>query len=98
MKGNKNIIALFTAPHRIDLIESSISTLRNDYVLVEYIYCGICGGDYSVYCGNRQSYPISLGHEFVAKVLSVSKSVTNISPGQYVVSDLNYRCGNVTIV
>ena len=60
MKGNKNIIALFTAPHRIDLIESSISTLRNDYVLVEYIYCGICGGDYSVYCGNRQSYPISL--------------------------------------
>lgn len=93
MKDNKNIIAFFTAPHRIELIEGSIPTLRDDYVLVEYIYCGICGGDYSVYRGNRQSYPVSLGHEFVAKVICVGELVTNIRRGQYVVSDFNYRCG-----
>lgn len=93
MKDTKNIIALFTAPHRIELVEGSIPTLRDNYVFVEYLFCGICGGDYSVYCGNRQLYPVSLGHEFVAKVISVGRSVINIRPGQYVVSDFNYRCG-----
>lgn len=93
MMDNKNVIAVFTGPYKIELIEKLIPPLQDDYVFVEYLYCGICGGDYSVYCGYRKSYPISLGHEFVAKVISVGKQVSNFHPGQYVVSDFNFRCG-----
>lgn len=92
MKDCENIVAMFTESHKIELIRDSIPTTQDGYVCVEYLYCGICGGDYSVYRGHRQSYPISLGHEFVARVISVGKSVPNIFPGQYVVSDFNYRC------
>lgn len=92
MEDNVNIIAMFTEPYEVKLVKSSTSATQEEYVYIEYLYCGICGGDYSVYRGYRQSYPISLGHEFVARVLSVGKSVANIYPGQYVVSDLNYRC------
>lgn len=93
---NKNVIALFTKPHKIELFWHSISIPHAEYVCVEYLYCGICGGDYSVYCGYRSTYPMSLGHEFVARVISVGKSVTNIHPGQYVVSDFNFRCKECT--
>ena len=93
MKDSKNIIAYFTGPQKVELIEDSMPKLQDDFVCVEFIYCGICGGDYSVYCGYRHSFPISLGHEFVAKVLSVGKEVTSIQPEQYVISDFNYRCG-----
>lgn len=92
MNNSENIIALFTEPHKVELIRDSISITQAEYVCVEYLYCGICGGDYSVYCGYRQAYPVSLGHEFVAKVVSVGRSVTNIHPEQYVVSDFNFRC------
>lgn len=87
-----NIIAMFTEPHRIELARNPLPAPMEDYVCVEYLYCGICGGDYSVYCGYRQTYPLSLGHEFIAKVVAVGKSVTNLHPGQYVVSDFNFRC------
>lgn len=92
MSNNENTIALFTEPFKVNLVRSPLSIPKDDYVCVEYLYCGICGGDYSVYCGYRQKFPISLGHEFVAKVVSVGKLVKNIYPGQYVVSDFNYRC------
>lgn len=68
-------------------------TPEQDYVLVQYLFCGICGGDYSTYIGRRNTYPTSLGHEFVAKVIQTGENVKNVSPGQYVISDFNYRCG-----
>lgn len=92
MGDNKNIIAMFTEPNKVKLIKNSMPAVEEEYVHIEYLYCGICGGDYSVYRGYRQSYPVSLGHEFVARVISVGQSVKNIHPGQYVVSDFNYRC------
>ncbi len=67
--------------------------LQSDYVLVKYLYCGICGGDYSTYIGRRTSYPISLGHEFVAEVIKTGQMVKNVYPGQFVISDFNFRCG-----
>lgn len=68
-------------------------SLQSDYVLVKYIYCGICGGDYSTYIGRRISYPVSLGHEFVAEVIRIGECVDNVRPGQFVISDFNFRCG-----
>lgn len=68
-------------------------SLQPDYVLVKYLFCGICGGDYSTYIGRRISYPASLGHEFVAEVIQIGKNVNNVHPGQFVISDFNFRCG-----
>ena len=65
----------------------------NEFVLVKVLFCGICGGDYSCYIGRRNSYPISLGHEFVAKIIEVGNNVTEYKAGDIVVSDLNFRCG-----
>ena len=42
-----------------EIIELS-EHLDPDYVLVKYLFCGICGGDYSTYIGRRAKYPISL--------------------------------------
>lgn len=93
METRKNIVAQFLAPYKISMMESSLPPLLPEYAVIEYLYCGICGGDYSVYLGRRQSYPVSLGHEFVGRIISVGKNVTNLKNGQYVISDLNYRCG-----
>jgi len=91
-----NVIALFTEPYKIELRKETIPIMPPEYVCVEYLYCGICGGDYSVYCGRRDVYPVSLGHEFVAKVIAVGNLVKDIRPGQYVISDFNYRCNECT--
>ena len=60
---------------------------------MKYLFCGICGGDYSTYIGRRAKYPISLGHEFVAEVLQTGSNVNNLYSGQFVISDFNFRCG-----
>lgn len=67
--------------------------LEPDYVLIKYLFCGICGGDYSTYIGRRTTYPISLGHEFVAEILQTGSNVENLYSGQFVISDFNFRCG-----
>lgn len=76
--------------------QSSINELNNlnpNYVRVQFLYCGICGGDYSCFLGRRTSYPYSLGHEFVARIIEVGKNVINFNKDNLVVSDFNYRCG-----
>lgn len=90
---NKNYIAILTEPYKIEITENPMPIIEDGFVLVEYLYCGICGGDYSSYCGYRQKYPISLGHEFVGRIIDISTTVHNLSIGQYVVSDFNFRCG-----
>ena len=64
-----------------------------DYVRVQYLYCGICGGDYSLYLGRKKKYPSTRGHEFIAKVIDIGTDVKDINIGDYVVSDFNFRCG-----
>ena len=65
-----NIVSYLVAPHKF----VNFNTLLPDevpinYVRVKFLFCGICGGDYSRYLGYRKEYPLSLGHEFVAQVL-----------------------------
>lgn len=89
-----NIIALHTAPKTISIIERKLAYPPQGYVCVQYVYCAICGGDYSVYLGRRKAYPFTLGHEFVAQVIDVGKGVQRIQKNDIVVSDFNFRCGN----
>lgn len=89
-----NIVSYLVAPHKF----VNFNTLLPDevpinYVRVKFLFCGICGGDYSRYLGYRKEYPLSLGHEFVAQVLEHNcSSAMGIEIGDFVVSDFNYRC------
>lgn len=90
-----NIISTLVAPHNfINQQKLMQEDIPENYVRVKYLYCGICGGDYSRYLGYRKSYPISLGHEFVAEIIgtNIPEDVL-LNVGDYVVSDFNYRCG-----
>ena len=77
---------------KFQLLRNDLDILPPNYVRVQFLYCGICGGDYSCFLGRRTSYPYSLGHEFVATVIDTGKNVTECSKGDYVISDFNYRC------
>lgn len=81
------------APYTIETIEQNLDKPQTEYVTIQYLYCGICGGDYSVYIGRRNEYPVSLGHEFVGKIIDIGNDVTCFKIGDYVISDYNYRCG-----
>jgi threonine dehydrogenase-like Zn-dependent dehydrogenase len=89
----KNKFCHFTAPQSIEIKEIHLKELDAYNARVRFFYCGICGSDYSIYLGRRNVYPESLGHEFVGEVIQVGSKVNNVKPGEFVVSDFNYRCG-----
>jgi threonine dehydrogenase-like Zn-dependent dehydrogenase len=69
--------------------------LDRDWVRVGFLYCGLCGSDLSKFDGHKDlTYPISLGHEFLAEVIEAGNNVTSVIPGDIVTSDLNFRCGS----
>lgn len=87
-----NNVYLLTAPFTFSKKEIDLSEPEDDFVTLKFLYCGVCGSDYSKYIGRRNKYPVSLGHEFVAQIISIGKNVNRFSIGDYVISDLNYRC------
>lgn len=89
-----NTVYYHTAPYKIEQSTQLLSTPESEFLMVQYLFCGICGGDYSVYCGRRTDYPISLGHEFVAVIVELGINCTEYSIGDFVISDFNYRCNN----
>lgn len=89
----KNRGYILKAKNNIALIEYDLGPPDENSVLVEFLYCSICGGDYSQYIGRRNNYPISLGHEFIARIISCGAQVKSFNIGDYVTTDFNYRCG-----
>lgn len=85
---------MLIAPRKFKTIQLNLSEPKYDYSQVEFLYCGICGGDYSAYIGLRKRYPISLGHEIVARIVKVNPVHPIFNVGDIVVSDFNYRCQN----
>lgn len=90
----KNVVSYLIEPKKFNnKVQVLPDAIPHEYVRVKYLYCGICGGDYSRYMGYRAEYPISLGHEFVAEVIGINCDVeTDYKTGDFVVSDFNYRC------
>jgi threonine dehydrogenase-like Zn-dependent dehydrogenase len=83
-----------TGPHRVEPVSTRLPPLPPRWVRVSFAYCGLCGSDVSRYLGVRAAtYPVSLGHEWVAVVDAVGAEVVEVSPGDVVTSDLNFRCG-----
>ena len=91
-----NNIAVFTGPQTINIESKQVPDILPDYVRIKYLYCGICGGDYSTFLGRRSDYPVSLGHEFVGEIIACGENVHDFYHGQIIISDFNFRCGKCT--
>lgn len=54
-------------------------------VLIQTLYCGVCGSDIPrVFDGDISRLPEAIGHEFSARVVSVGEGVTHVKPGDLV--------------
>lgn len=87
-----NITYFLTAPYTFQKKENVLPEAEDESVTIRFLYCGVCGSDYSKYIGRRGKYPVSLGHEFVAQVVHIGNCVSEFAENDLVVSDLNYRC------
>lgn len=94
MSSILNTVYYHTAPYKIEQSTQLLAAPESEFLMVKYLFCGICGGDYSVYCGRRTQYPVSLGHEFVAVIVESGGYCAEYSIGDIVISDFNYRCNN----
>jgi threonine dehydrogenase-like Zn-dependent dehydrogenase len=82
-------------PHKLARRLREPTNLDSDWVRVRFLYCGLCGSDVRKFEHSQGvTYPMSVGHEFVAEVLEVGDNVTSVTPGDIVTSDLNFRCGS----
>lgn len=90
----ENNVYYLISQKTFQLLRNDLNDINPDYVRVQFLYCGICGGDYSCFLGRRTSYPYTLGHEFVASVVDIGKNVNSFCKGDFVISDFNYRCQN----
>lgn len=88
-----NIIYNLIAPGQFKATRKNLCSLEDGYVRIHLMYCGICGSDFSHFVGNRPiEYPFSLGHEFCGEIIEVSPAHSKYQIGQFVTSDLNFRC------
>lgn len=69
-------------------------------VLAKVSYSGICGTDVEIYKGAKSltkdsvvKYPVRIGHEWSGIVEAVGSEVTDVKPGDRVISDTDYTCG-----
>lgn len=78
----------------ISISELELSPPGADEVLIKIEAAGICHSDLSVVEGNRKRpLPILLGHEAAGVVIETGTNVTDLKPGQRVVTVFLARCG-----
>ncbi len=70
------------------------NSLKDDQVLVEIAYAGICGSDlhnYKTGCWISRS-PSTPGHEFSGKILKIGKKVNSLKVNDHVIADSRVFC------
>lgn len=95
----KRRVAKLVGPKRFEVFEEPIPAIEEDEVLLRILSCGLCQSDMPTYHGESDmvvaedgsyivkpnvDYPVELGHEPVAIVEDVGKSVNGFKPGDYV--------------
>lgn len=77
---NKNMREVVVSENRkLSLIESEIPQIKNDEVLVEVSFSGLCGSDIPrVFHHGAHFYPVTLGHEFSGKIIEVGPKVKHL--------------------
>ncbi|MDH6604803.1 (R,R)-butanediol dehydrogenase/meso-butanediol dehydrogenase/diacetyl reductase [Streptomyces sp. SAI-208] len=98
--------AVWYGARDVRIAEVDIPAPRPGEVLIEVVYCGICGSDLHEYTDGPHAIPVVephpasgamaplvLGHEFCGTVVAVGPSVTGLTSGDRVAVEPNYRCG-----
>lgn len=89
-----NKVYRLSSPFQVSISRERLREPHQDYVRLRFLYCGLCGSDISKYSGrNNIDYPYPIGHEFVARVERLGANVSDLNIGDYVTSDIVWRCG-----
>lgn len=76
---------------RIEEIDKPIIT--GNEMLIEMLYCGLCGSDIIKIFDGKLKKPDIYGHEVVGKVVETGVNVDNFKPGDIVVTAHHIPCG-----
>src|ERR1700730_1523666 len=90
---------------RVETVELALP-LGPGMLEAEVAFCGICGSDVAEYAHGPfairerrhpltgQQPPLTLGHEFSARVVAVGDGVAGVAVGDRVAADACWRCGS----
>jgi len=88
------------SPKDLRWIRIDVPQLRENDVLINVKYCGVCGTDQAIYSGESSFWkeglihtPMTLGHEYSGVISEIGKNVTSVKVGDRVVSDTVVSCG-----
>jgi len=88
---------VLTGTKQFEMQDVTTPTVKDDEVLVNTGYAGLCGTDRALYAGLPGSAdavpPIVLGHENSGIVAAIGRNVTNVKVGDRVTVDPNIYCG-----
>jgi len=93
-------VLLAYAPGELRVVEMEKPKPGPREVLAKVSHCGICGTDIAIYKGvlelgegNNPIYPVRVGHEWSGVVVETGSETWRLKPGDHVVSDTGYSCG-----
>ena len=89
--------AVYHGPLDLRVEEVPVRELKDNEVLIQVKYCGVCGTDVHIFHGDGGAFavtpPLVPGHEFSGVVAKVGAAVTQVKPGDKVSGDPNDMCG-----
>ena len=89
--------AVYHGPKDLRVEEIDVRELKDNEVLIQVKYCGVCGTDVHIFHGDGGAFavtpPLVPGHEFSGIVAAVGAKVTQVKPGDRVSGDPNDMCG-----
>ncbi|KFJ05420.1 zinc-binding dehydrogenase [Bifidobacterium tsurumiense] len=88
---------VLTGVKQFEIQDLETPEIKDDEVLINTAYAGVCGTDHDLYAGRPGSAaavpPIVLGHENSGIVAAIGSNVTNVAVGDRVAVDPNIYCG-----
>ena len=89
--------AVYHGPSDLRVEEIDVRELKENEVLIQVKYCGVCGTDVHIFHGDGGAFavnpPLVPGHEFSGVVAAVGAKVTQVKLGDRVSGDPNDMCG-----
>lgn len=89
--------AVYYGKHNLVVEDVPVRELKDNEVLIQVKYCGVCGTDVHIFNGDGGSFevtpPLIPGHEFSGVVKKIGANVNRIKVGDRVSGDPNDMCG-----
>jgi len=86
--------ALITDKEKIEFVEFEPSDPESNQVVVEIIFCGICGTDIHSYQSPGPAWPSTCGHEWTGIISKTGSEVTRVTEGDRVIIAVPPSCGS----